>query len=87
MGAAGIGILQARGAQSITPSRYKPVWTDRFFQGYYTNRNPMRSPLSAYYAEGWGLGKTDALIAGQNIEPLDSADARAPAGFPAMVYR
>lgn len=68
MGAAGIGILQARGAQSITPSRYKPVWTDRFFQGYYTNRNPMRSPLSAYYAEGWGLGKTDALIAGQNIE-------------------
>lgn len=61
MGAAGMSILQARGAQPPTPSRYKPVWTDRFFQGYYTNRNLFRSPLSVFYAEGWGLGKTDAL--------------------------
>ena len=69
MGAAGMSILQARGAQPPTPSRYKAVWTDRFFQGYFTNRNLFRSPLSVFYAEGWGLGKTDALCdPSQNVE-------------------
>jgi hypothetical protein len=63
-----LNLFQQRGAQPSTPSRYKPIWTDRFYQGYYTNRNPMRSPLSVYYAEGWGLGKTDVLIDGANIE-------------------
>src|ERR1039458_2125797 len=68
MGAGAMNLFQARGAQPAAPSRYKPIWTDRFFQGYYTNRNPLRSPLSAYMADGWGLGKTDALIDGLNVE-------------------
>lgn len=61
-------LLPAHGAQPIKPSRYKPVWTDRFFTGLVTNRNPLRSPLSAFYATGWQLGKTDTLINGANVE-------------------
>lgn len=63
-----ISLLKQLGAQPKKPSRYKPIWTDRFFTGYFSNRNPLRSPLSAFYAEGWGMGKTDTLIGGQNIE-------------------
>ncbi|HEX3682205.1 MAG TPA: hypothetical protein VHU83_06650 [Bryobacteraceae bacterium] len=61
-------LLTAHGAQPEKPSRYKPIWTDRFFTGYFTNRSPLRSPLSAFYAEGWNLGKTDTLIDGSNVE-------------------
>lgn len=36
--------------------------------GLWTNRNPLRSPLSTFYADGWHLGGTDALLAGENVE-------------------
>lgn len=63
-----VGLLEAKGAQPVKPSRYKPVWTDRFFTGLFTNRSPFRSPLSAYYADGWNLGRTDTLLQGTNVE-------------------
>lgn len=62
------GLLEAKGAQPVKPSRYKPIWTDRFFTGLFTNRSPFRSPLSAYYADGWNLGRTDTLLQGANVE-------------------
>lgn len=62
------GLFTAHGAQPVQPSRYKPIWTDRFFTGYFTNRSPFRSPLSVYYADGWNLGRTDTLYQGTNVE-------------------
>ncbi len=61
-------LLKMVGAQPTKPSKFKPIWTDRWFTGYFSNRNPLRSPLSAFYADGWGMGKTDTLEAGDNIE-------------------
>ena len=61
-------LLQILGSRGTKEARYAPIFTDRFFVGLWTNRNPLRSPLSTFYADGWHLGGTDALIAGQNIE-------------------
>jgi len=64
----GQGLLAAHGAPPNKPTKYKPIWTDRFFTGYFSNRNPLRSPLSSLYADGWQMGKTDTLITGLNSE-------------------
>lgn len=61
-------ILQLAGAQPHKETRYVPIYTDRFMNGYWPNRNVLRSPLSAFYSEGWHLGATDALLDGLNIE-------------------
>jgi hypothetical protein len=61
-------LLQIVGSRGDKQPRYAPIFTDRFFVGLWTNRNPLRSPLSTFYADGWHLGGTDALIAGVNIE-------------------
>lgn len=61
-------LLTSNGAQSPKPSKYKPIWTDRFFTGLFTNRSPFRSPLSTLYADGYNLGKSDTLIDGVNVE-------------------
>lgn len=61
-------LLLTLGAKGQKESRYAPVWTDRYFVGYWSNRNPLRSPLSTLYADGWHLGGSDALLSGQNVE-------------------
>ena len=61
-------LLQILGSRGDKQPRYAPIFTDRFFVGLWTNRNPLRSPLSTFYADGWHLGGTDALIGGVNIE-------------------
>ena len=61
-------LLQLLGSKGDKETRYAPIFTDRFFVGLWTNRNPLRSPLSTFYADGWHLGGTDALIGGTNIE-------------------
>src|SRR5579863_9361278 len=61
-------LLQILGSKGNKETRYAPIFTDRFFVGYWSNRNPLRSPLSTFYADGWHLGGTDALISGTNIE-------------------
>lgn len=61
-------LLQVLGSRGTKQPQYAPIFTDRFFVGLWTNRNPLRSPLSTLYADGWHLGGTDALIGGTNIE-------------------
>lgn len=61
-------LLQIVGSRGSKEAQYAPIFTDRFFVGLWTNRNPLRSPLSTFYADGWHLGGTDALIGGTNIE-------------------
>jgi hypothetical protein len=61
-------LLQIVGSRGDKQPKYAPIFTDRFFVGLWTNRNPLRSPLSTFYADGWHLGGTDALIGGVNIE-------------------
>jgi hypothetical protein len=57
---------------SVSPPHKQPkggsLFNSRFFVGLWTNRNPMRSPLGAIYADFYRLGATDALIDGQNVE-------------------
>ena len=60
-------VLSLGGAQPAKPTRFTPLWTDRFFSGLYTNRNPLRG--SANYFETAYLGpRTDCLIDGLNTE-------------------
>ena len=54
--------LQQAGSQG----NYVPVFTDRFFLGYVTNRNKLRSPLGAYYSKF--MSSNDAMIDGANVE-------------------
>jgi len=61
-------LLQIVGSHGDKQPKYAPIFTDRFFVGLWTNRNPLRSPLSTFYADGWHLGGTDALIGGVNVE-------------------
>lgn len=61
-------LLQSLGSHGQKEARYAPIFTDRFFVGYWSNRNPLRSPLSTLYADGWHLGGTDAIYSGVNIE-------------------
>lgn len=62
------GLFPTAGVQPVKPSRYKPVWTDRFFNGLVTNRSPLRSPLSAVYSDGYNMGRADTLLTGVNTE-------------------
>lgn len=61
-------LLALLGSKGSKETRYAPIFTDRFFVGYWSNRNPLRSPLSTLYADGWHLGGTDAIYSGTNVE-------------------
>jgi len=61
-------VLQAAGAKDEKDSRWSPIFTNRFFLGIVTNRNPLRSPTGVIYEKYYQLGGTDALIDGQNVE-------------------
>lgn len=60
--------LQAAGARDDKESRWAPIFTNRFFLGLWTNRNPLRAPTGVIYERYYQLGGTDALIAGGNVE-------------------
>jgi hypothetical protein len=60
--------LQAAGAKDEKDSRWAPIFTNRFFLGLWTNRNPLRSPTGVIYENYYRLGGTDAMIAGTNVE-------------------
>jgi hypothetical protein len=60
--------LQAAGARDDKESRWAPIFTNRFFLGLWTNRNPLRAPTGVIYENYYRLGGTDALIAGTNAE-------------------
>ena len=61
-------VLQAAGARDDKESRFAPIFTNRFFLGLVTNRNPLRAPVGVIYERYYQVGATDVLIAGQNVE-------------------
>lgn len=60
--------LQAAGASDDKQSKWAPIYTNRFFLGLWTNRNPLRAPTGVIYENYYRLGGTDALIGGTNVE-------------------
>ena len=60
--------LQAAGAHDSKDSNWAPIYTNRFFFGLSTNRNPLRSPSGVIYETYYRLGGTDAMIGGVNAE-------------------
>jgi hypothetical protein len=60
--------LQAAGSHDSKDSNWAPIFTNRFFLGLWTNRNPLRSPTGVIYENYYRLGGTDAMIAGTNVE-------------------
>lgn len=60
--------LQAAGATDNKESHWAPIYTNRFFFGLSTNRNPLRSPSGVIYETYYRLGGTDAMIGGVNAE-------------------
>lgn len=60
--------LQLAGAQTGKPARFAPIFTNRFFQGLWTQRNPMRDAGSTRIEEKFYGTRGDAMIAGSNVE-------------------
>lgn len=61
-------ILQLKGAQPSKPTRYAPIFTNRMFQGIWTQRNPLRDAGSTRIEEVFYGSRGDALIDGLNTE-------------------
>lgn len=64
----GANLLQANGSRDNKETRYAPIFTNRFFLGLATNRNPLRAPTGVIYENFYHVGSTDALIDGLNVE-------------------
>lgn len=60
--------FQAAGSHGQHDSGWAPIFTNRFFLGLWTNRNPLRAPTGVIYENYYRLGGTDALIGGSNVE-------------------
>lgn len=60
--------LQAAGSHGEHDSGWAPIYSNRFFLGLHTNRNPLRAPTGLIYEQYYRIGGTDALIAGSNVE-------------------
>lgn len=60
--------LQAAGARDDKESRWAPIFTNRFFLGLQTNRNPLRAPTGVIYESYYHIGAVDSLIGGTNVE-------------------
>ena len=56
------------GAQSSKPVRFAPMWTNRLFQGIWTQRSPLRDAGSTRIEESFYGTRGDALIDGLNCE-------------------
>jgi len=65
--------FQAHGSQSVKPTRYVPIFTNRFFTGLWTQRSPLRDAASQYLVEKFYAGaRYESLTDGLNTE-LSSA--------------
>lgn len=60
--------LQLAGAQETRPVHFAPISTNRFFQGLWTQRNPLRDGGSTRIEEKFYGSRGDAMIDGSNIE-------------------
>lgn len=61
------GLLELSGAPSDKPSKYRPISTQKFFSGLFTNRSPFGGPDTRYNSMFLG-GRPDMLIDGSNVE-------------------
>src|ERR1700683_1579221 len=66
-----MNLLQAAGSHSDQDSKFAPIFTNRFFLGIVSNRNPLRSPVGIIQEKFYQIGGTDTLIAGSNTELSD----------------
>src|SRR5277367_1779277 len=61
--------LEVAGGQKQKQTRYAPIWTNRFFTGLWTQRNPLRDAATPYLYEKFYSGsRFDSLINGLNME-------------------
>lgn len=60
--------LSLAGAQETKPVHFAPIFTNRFFQGIWTQRNPLRDAGSTRIEEKFYGARGDAMIAGSNVE-------------------
>lgn len=66
-------LIEASGGRSSRQgSGGAPIFTNRFFLGLWTNRNPLRSPAGVIYENYYHLGGTDVLSDGLNVELSNS---------------
>ena len=57
------------GAAPEKPTRFAPIWTNRFFTGLWTQRNPLRDAATPYIYEKFYSGsRYESLIGGLNCE-------------------
>ena len=61
-------LIESVGGSAQKPTRAKPIYTSRFFQGLFSNRNQLRSPMGVLYGDFYKVGATDCLIDGLNTE-------------------
>ena len=50
------------------PLKFVPIYTSRFFQGLWTQRNPLRSGSIGWQAEKYYGANNDCLVDGENVE-------------------
>ena len=61
-------LIQA-GAQVSGPSRWAPIFSNEFFSGLWTNRNPLRDPATPFlYNKFYSATRYEAIWAGLNTE-------------------
>ena len=58
----------AQAGASADPSRYAPLYTNRFFTGYWTNRSLLRDAATSYLNEKYTGGRFDSVLAGFDME-------------------
>lgn len=61
------GSFELAGANDGKNHKFRPLWTNRWFSGLVTQRNPLRS-AGSFYEERYFGSRGDALIDGLNIE-------------------
>lgn len=59
--------LEKAGSQG-KPTRYRTLFTNRFFSGLWTQRNPLRDAASPFIYEKFYGSRLDAMIDGANVE-------------------
>src|SRR5579863_1089855 len=64
----GQNLIQSVGGGAQKQTHYVPVYTSRFINGLYTNRNILRGPLDSLYTDFYHMGTTDVLCDGLNSE-------------------
>ncbi|MDE2020991.1 MAG: hypothetical protein KGJ13_11695, partial [Patescibacteria group bacterium] len=64
----GQNLIQSVGGQPQKPTRFVSLFTSRFFNGLFTNRNLLRGPLGFLYTDFYHAGTTDVLCDGLNSE-------------------